>query len=104
MSTVYDIIKRPLRTEKTSAGEASGQYAFEVSLDATKGAIRDAVETLFGVDVTSVNTLRMAGKRKRFGRVFGKRSNWKKAYVTLKPGQEITFSSTAQAEDEEVDD
>lgn len=91
MSTVYDIIKRPIVTEKTTAFEGTNQVVFEVSLDANKHMIRDAVERLFDVKVIRVNTAVMQGKRKRFGQHFGKRSNWKKAIVTLQEGQTIDF-------------
>ena len=86
---VYEIIKRPLVTEKTSADQEIDKYAFEVDLRANKHEIASAVEQLFDVTVTRVNTAVMQGKRKRFGRHFGKRSNWKKAVVTLKDGDSI---------------
>lgn len=89
---MYDVIKRPVNTEKTMRlTEESNQYVFEVSLDANKPTIRHAVETLFDVQVRSVNTAVMQGKRKRFGRLMGKRSNWKKATVTLAEGDAIDF-------------
>lgn len=91
MNTMYEIIRRPLVTEKTTAAEDANQYSFEVKLDANKHQIRNAVETLFDVKVMSVNTAVMPGKRKRFGRTFGKRSNWKKAVVTLAEGDTIEF-------------
>lgn len=90
MNTIYDIIKRPIVTEKTTSAEAN-QVVFEVALDANKHAVRDAVERLFEVKVTRVNTCIMQGKRKRFGQHFGKRSNWKKAVVTLREGDSIDF-------------
>lgn len=89
--SVFGIIKRPVVTEKTTLGADLQQYVFEVSLDANKHQIRDAVESLFDVNVTKVRTAIMQGKRKRFGRNFGKRSNWKKAVVTLREGQSIEF-------------
>ena len=89
MSTVYDIIKRPIVTEKTSLNQDLNQVTFEVSLESNKHQIRGAIETLFDVKVLSVNTAVMQGKRKRFGRHFGKRSNWKKAYVKLAEGHQI---------------
>lgn len=91
MSTVYEIIKRPIVTEKTTAFEGTNQVVFEVALEANKFMIRDAVEQLFDVKVTRVNTAVMQGKRKRFGRYFGKRSTWKKAVVTLREGDTIDF-------------
>lgn len=92
MKTTYEVIKRPLSTEKTMrVAEEANQYVFEVAIDANKPTIRHAVETLFDVDVRSVNTAIMQGKRKRFGRLMGKRSNWKKAVVTLADGDTIDF-------------
>ena len=88
---VYEIIKRPIVTEKTTMSQDDHQYVFEVDLRANKHQVRDAVEKLFDVNVTRVNTAVMAGKRKRFGRVFGKRSNWKKAIVTVREGDTIDF-------------
>ena len=90
-TTIYDIIRRPVITEKASGLEPDGKFVFEVDLKATKHQVRDAVERLFGVNVISVNTAVMQGKRKRFGRTLGKRSNWKKAVVTLREGQSISF-------------
>lgn len=89
--SVFGIIKRPVVTEKTTLGADFQQYVFEVSLDANKHQIRAAIEELFDVNVTKVRTAVMQGKRKRFGRNFGKRSNWKKAVVTLRDGQSIDF-------------
>lgn len=99
MSTLYDIIKRPVITEKTTAAPA-GTYVFEVTMDANKHVIREAVEKLFGVKVTSVNTMVLAGKRKRFGRTTGKRSNRKKAVVTLADGHTIDFFAGAAVGEE----
>lgn len=90
----FDIIKRPLLTEKSSAltsGNADEGYAFEVKLDSTKEEIKDAVEALFNVKVTSVNTVITAGKVKRTGRNIGRRSTWKKAYIKLKEGDKINL-------------
>lgn len=89
--SVFGVIKRPVVTEKTTMGADLNQYVFEVALDANKHQIRDAVEGLFDVHVTQVRTAVMQGKRKRFGRTFGKRSNWKKAVVTLREGESIEF-------------
>ena len=66
-----------------------GKYTFRVSLKATKVQIRQAVEQIFKVKVQSVNTMRYEGKLKRMGRSEGRRSDWKKAIVTLKPGESI---------------
>ncbi len=90
---LYDVIKRPLLTEKATMYEEGGApvYLFEVDLKADKELIRRAVESIFEVSVQSVNTVIVRGKVKRVGRVLGKRSNWKKAYVTLKEGDAINF-------------
>lgn len=87
---LMDILRAPIVSEKsTRAAEQGNQAVFEVAIDATKPEIKEAVETLFKVDVTSVSTLVMKGKTKRFGRTMGQRKDWKKAYVRLAEGQEI---------------
>ena len=92
MKPLHQIIKRPLITEKTSLQKEMGQtVAFEVSIGANKIEIKQAVEKAFDVKVKNVNTSLVAGKVKRVGRQFGKRSNWKKAYVTLEEGSNIDF-------------
>ena len=105
MRDAQTIIKRPLLTEKTarlretggaSTSHAEGdeyaqQVVFEVARDANKVEIRQAVESLFKVTVTEVRTLVMRGKVKRVGRFQGQRPSWKKAFVTLKPGDNIEF-------------
>jgi len=99
------IIKRPLLTEKGSflketggradaeadAETLSSQLLFEVARDANKIEIRHAVEKLWNVNVLSVRTVVVRGKEKRMGRFIGKRSNWKKAVVTIAAGQNIEF-------------
>jgi len=100
------IIKRPLLTEKgtrlkeTGGQDDSGeldpetlksQLLFEVAKDANKVEIRHAVEKLWNVNVVSVRTAVVRGKEKRMGRFVGRRSNWKKAIVTIAPGQNIEF-------------
>lgn len=90
MKDPYTIVKRPLITEKGMNISALGKYAFEVDLSANKIEIAEAVHTIFSVDVVKVNTLRVKGKAKRMGRYpEGKSPDWKKAYVTVKPGQRI---------------
>jgi large subunit ribosomal protein L23 len=98
VSSIYQIIKRPIRTEKTVSEELPHRYAFEVSIQADKPQIRAAVEQLFSVHVTRVNTLIMPSKPKRFGRTMGRRPAWKKAIVTLRPGETIDFGGEAEAE------
>jgi large subunit ribosomal protein L23 len=83
MKSPYDIILRPVLTEKSYDGMNEKKYAFEVATDAGKTEIKMAVETIFGVKVKSVNTMRVEGKIKRQGKTEGRRPERKKAYVTL---------------------
>jgi len=83
----YQIIKKPLLTEKSYAGIPVKKYAFVVDVRATKTQIKAAVEKLFSVKVDRVNTINVAGKYKRQGRSEGYTSKFKKAYVTLKEGE-----------------
>ncbi len=83
MKSPYDIILRPVLTEKSYDGMNEKKYAFEVAIDAGKTEIKMAVETIFGVKVKSVNTMRVEGKLKRQGKTEGRRPERKKAYVTL---------------------
>ena len=87
----YDVLVGPLVTEKTTLLSENGQIAFRVRLDATKAEIRKAVENLFDVKVTAVNTLRVKGKTKLFRGRRGRRSDYKKAIVTLAEGQNVDF-------------
>ncbi|MBW2109451.1 MAG: 50S ribosomal protein L23 [Deltaproteobacteria bacterium] len=90
--TPYEILKRPLITEKsTLQKEAMNQLTFEVARKANKVEIRRAVEQIFNVRVRGVRTIQMRGKAKRFGRILGKRQDWKKAVVTLAPGENVEF-------------
>lgn len=84
-----DILIRPIVTEKSTALMEQGKYTFRVPLAATKIQIRQAVEQIFKVKVQAVNTMRYEGKLKRMGRTQGRRSDWKKTVVTLKPGEAI---------------
>jgi large subunit ribosomal protein L23 len=89
---IYDVIKKPLVTEKTATEKDNHNVvAFVVNRDANKIEIKQSVEKLFKVEVTGVKTINVAGKAKRVGKNLGKRSNWKKAYVTLKEGSNIDF-------------
>ena len=89
---IYSVIKKPHVTEKTSLGsDATNTVSVVVDKDANKIEIKQAVESLFKVKVADVRTVNVAGKVKRVGRNTGKRSNWKKAYVTLQKGQSIDF-------------
>jgi large subunit ribosomal protein L23 len=88
----YDIIKRPVNTEKTTIQkEAANQVTFEVDPKANRIEIEKAVEAVFNVKVSGVRTLQVKGKIKRRGRTLGKRKDWKKAIVTLMPGERIEF-------------
>ena len=91
MKTPFEILLRPVITERSTANQAQEQpqYAFQVAIDANKQEIRQAVEAAFDVKVQKVNTLRVKGKVKRVRREAGKRSDWKKAIVTLQKGQSI---------------
>lgn len=90
MATLHRTIVRPVVTEKTSAAyQARGEYVFEVANDATKPAIRQAIEKLFGVKVTEVWTMNVRGKKRSMGRTSGVRPSWKKAIVTLQAGDKI---------------
>ena len=80
----FDIIKRPIITEKSMDITEEKKYTFEVDKNATKPEIKKAIEEIFGVDVESVNTMNMYGKLKRQGVSQGRRPSWKKAIVKLK--------------------
>lgn len=93
---LYQVLKAPVFSEKSQLlGDTQGVQVFKVATDATKSEIKAAVEKLFGVEVAKVNTLVTKGKTKRFGRTIGRRSDVKKAYVTLKPGQDVELADTA---------
>ena len=83
MKSPYDIIKRPIITEKSMQGVESKVYVFEVAKDANKVEIGRAIEEIFGVKVAKVNTINVLGKQKRMGVHSGYRANWKKAIVRL---------------------
>ena len=90
------VLVAPIISEKaTQVGEKRNQVLFKVLRDATKPEIKAAVELMFKVEVAAVNTLVQKGKVKRFGRTIGRRDHVKKAYVSLKPGQELNFSGEA---------
>jgi large subunit ribosomal protein L23 len=92
MKDLYQVLIRPIITEKsTIQKEAANQVTFEVHPNANKVEIRQAVERLLKKKVTKIRTIKVAGKVKRLGRNEGKRRNWKKAIVTLKPGEYIEF-------------
>lgn len=94
---LYQVLLAPIVSEKsTRLADQANQVAFEVLPDATKTEIRQAVELAFDVDVEGVQVANVRGKVKRFGRTPGARSNWKKAYVRLKAGQDIDFAGGQQ--------
>jgi large subunit ribosomal protein L23 len=88
----HEILVRPIVTERASAmTDRLNQFVFEVHADANKHQIRDAIETVYGVNVEAVRTMMVPGKLKRRGQSVGKQSNWKKAVVQLKKGETIDF-------------
>jgi large subunit ribosomal protein L23 len=88
----YDIIKRPLITEKTSIQKENyNQITFEVDRKANRVEIKRAIENIFNVNVATVKTMQIKGKTKQRGRIVGKRRDWKKAIVKLMPGERIDF-------------
>lgn len=92
MKTSYDVVIRPVITETSMMGMSEKKYTFEVHKDANKTEVKDAVESIFGVNVESVNTMNVKGKKKRMGRNEGYRRSWKKAIVKLTAdSKEIEF-------------
>ncbi len=95
-SALYNVILAPHVSEKgTQLADSAQQVVFKVAIDATKPQIRRAIEKLFSVEVESVQVVRQKGKKKNFGRIPGKRKDWKKAYIRLKQGQDIDFLADA---------
>ena len=91
---LLQVVLAPQITEKaTRIADKHQQVAFKVRTDATKPEIKAAIEMLFKVEVQAVSVVNVGGKSKRAGRTMGKRKDWKKAYVSLKPGQEINFAA-----------
>ena len=91
------VLKAPHISEKsTMVAEKLNTIVFKIATDATKAEVKAAVEKLFEVEVETVRTLNMKGKTKRAGARVGRRSDWKKAYVTLKAGQDIDFMGAAE--------
>jgi len=90
---MYDIVRAPVITEKATMGSEHNQVTFKVPLDASKLEVAAAIEGVFGVKVKTVNTLRQKGKLKRFRGRLGKRSDVKKAYVTLVEGETIDIAT-----------
>jgi large subunit ribosomal protein L23 len=95
---LINLLVAPHVSEKAArAGEKHNQYVFRVRRDATKPEIRKAVELMFAVEVEAVQVVNVMGKNKRFGATMGRRSDWKKAYVSLKSGQTIDLTGAAKA-------
>ena len=89
----YDVLQSPVVTEKSTMASEHGKVVFNVPLSASKKDVREAVEALFRVQVTAVNTLRRKGKSKRFRNIQGQQSDTKKAIITLAEGQSIDLQS-----------
>ena len=87
----FEVLRRPVVTEKSTLMSDNGRYVFEVATKATKHDIKRAVEDAFDVSVLRVNTMAVRGKKKRFGPRFSIQRSWKKAVVTLAPGDTITL-------------
>jgi large subunit ribosomal protein L23 len=88
----YDIIRRPIITEKTNIQkDTANQITFEIDPRANRIEVRRAIEQIFNVKVATTRTMQVKGKIKRRGRILGKRRDWKKAVVTLMPGERIEF-------------
>ena len=85
----FEILRRPIVTEKSTLMQEAGRYVFEVAPRATKHQIKNAVEAAFDVSVVKVNTMKVRGKGKRYGPRIVARPSWKKALVTLSPGESI---------------
>ena len=88
---LYEVLRRPLITEKSTTLHAQGKYAFEIAGRANKSQIKQAVEKAFKVKVTAVNVLTVPGKERRVGRRMVQTPPWKKAIVSLRPGDKIEF-------------
>ncbi|HBZ45085.1 MAG TPA: 50S ribosomal protein L23 [Maritimibacter sp.] len=92
-AALYDVIRKPVITEKSTMASEHGAVVFEVDIDANKPLIKEAVETLFNVKVKAVNTTVTKGKQKRFRGQLGRRNDVKKAYVTLEEGNTIDVTT-----------
>ena len=88
---LYEVVRRPLITEKATLLKEQSRYAFEVAKEANKPQIKEAVQAAFKVNVVKVNVMRVPGKMRRIGRRYVLTPSWKKAVVTLEPGQKIEF-------------
>lgn len=92
MDKAYSMVRHPILTEKSALQkDAYNKVTFKVAPDATKRQIKEAIQNIFNVTVLDVRTINMLGKKRRFRMRMGKRPDWKKAIVTLKPGDKIEF-------------
>ena len=92
---LYEVLRQPVITEKTTALAEGGKYVFEVAKEAPKARVKEAVELAFGVRVTQVNVVNVKGKVKRYGRRPKQQRSWKKAIVKLQPGDKIELFASA---------
>ncbi|MCT4552285.1 MAG: 50S ribosomal protein L23 [Alphaproteobacteria bacterium] len=92
----FTVLVKPLITEKGTLVASHGKIAFQVATSATKEEIKNAVESIYGAEVVSVNTLNQSGKRRVFRGVRGKKADFKKAYVTLKEGSNIDITENVK--------
>jgi large subunit ribosomal protein L23 len=88
---LYEVLRRPLITEKNTELQVQSKYAFEIADEANKPLVKQAVEKAFKVRVTGVNMVKVPGKTRRVGRRMVQTRSWKKAIVTLQPGDKIEF-------------
>ena len=88
---LYEVLRRPLITEKDTILQTQGKYVFEVAKDANKNLVKQAVEKAFNVKVTAVNLMTVPGKERRIGKRLVLTPSWKKAVVTLRPGDKMEF-------------
>ena len=88
---IYEVLRKPLITEKSTVLQSLNKYVFEIANDANKPQIKQAIETAFKVKVTGINVVTMPGKSRRMGRRLVQQPSWKKAIVTLQPGDKIEF-------------
>lgn len=93
---LYDLIKKPVISEKSTLLASQNKYVFEVDLKATKGEVKQAIEAIFGVKVVAVNTIKGHGKVKRFRGIMGKQNDYKKAVVTLAEGGQIDVTGSVK--------
>lgn len=93
---LYDLIKKPVISEKSTLLASQNKYVFEVDLKASKSEVKQAIEAIFGVKVVAVNTIKGHGKVKRFRGILGKQNDYKKAVVTLAEGGQIDVTGSVK--------